>query len=252
MEPVGRAEHEEQPVAQHSDGSLTGLTRVPAKQVPEESEKSTVTSTAETPKGGSLASPTHPRGPSGTDVKGAGNNTETSQTVALAQSREETVPNQGTNVETSRSVSKGDPTPPDVKTQEPNPQTAQPPQDTQQSGSTPNDTTAGNTNTVHGEEGGPQSPQPSSSASPQANGTEGGGNSADATTNNSENTDPAAPNTPNNEESTSTTTTTTTTLPPELTNKKKGDADSSSSTSSSVWVRVPLLIVVTLACILVC
>ncbi|ORC83753.1 uncharacterized protein TM35_000581160 [Trypanosoma theileri] len=32
----------------------------------------------------------------------------------------------------------------------------------------------------------------------------------------------------------------------------KGDADSSSSISSSVWVRVPLLIVVTLACILVC
>ncbi|ORC84434.1 uncharacterized protein TM35_000451720 [Trypanosoma theileri] len=50
-----------------------------------------------------------------------------------------------------------------------------------------------------------------------------------------------------------TTTTTTTTLPPELTNNKKGDADSSSSSiSSSVWVRVPLLIVVTLACILVC
>ncbi|ORC84027.1 uncharacterized protein TM35_000511280 [Trypanosoma theileri] len=51
---------------------------------------------------------------------------------------------------------------------------------------------------------------------------------------------------------TDTTTTTTTTLPPELTNNKKGDADSSSSISSSVWVRVPLLIVVTLACILVC
>ncbi|ORC83964.1 uncharacterized protein TM35_000521080, partial [Trypanosoma theileri] len=45
---------------------------------------------------------------------------------------------------------------------------------------------------------------------------------------------------------------TTTTLPSELTNNKKGDADSSSSISSSVWVRVPLLIVVTLACILVC
>ncbi|ORC82222.1 uncharacterized protein TM35_000961010 [Trypanosoma theileri] len=54
-----------------------------------------------------------------------------------------------------------------------------------------------------------------------------------------------------NAEST-TTTTTTTTLPPELTNNKKGDADSSSSISSSVWVRVPLLIVVTMACILVC
>ncbi|ORC83686.1 uncharacterized protein TM35_000601170 [Trypanosoma theileri] len=58
--------------------------------------------------------------------------------------------------------------------------------------------------------------------------------------------------TTNNEEST-TTTTTTTTLPLELTNnKKKSDADSSSSISSSLWVRVPLLIVVTLACILVC
>ncbi|ORC83971.1 uncharacterized protein TM35_000521150 [Trypanosoma theileri] len=51
---------------------------------------------------------------------------------------------------------------------------------------------------------------------------------------------------------TTNTTTTTTTLPPELTNNKKGDADSSSSMSNSVWVRVPLLIVVTLACILVC
>ncbi|ORC83391.1 uncharacterized protein TM35_000731150 [Trypanosoma theileri] len=66
---------------------------------------------------------------------------------------------------------------------------------------------------------------------------------------NTANTDNA--NTPINEGST-TTTTTTTTLPPELTNNKKGDADSSSSISSSVWVRVPLLIVVTLACILVC
>ncbi|ORC83415.1 uncharacterized protein TM35_000721180 [Trypanosoma theileri] len=55
-----------------------------------------------------------------------------------------------------------------------------------------------------------------------------------------------------NTETTTSTTTTTTTLPPELTNNKKGDADSSSSISSSVWVRVPLLIVVTLACILVC
>ncbi|ORC90026.1 uncharacterized protein TM35_000102940 [Trypanosoma theileri] len=51
---------------------------------------------------------------------------------------------------------------------------------------------------------------------------------------------------------TTSTTTTTTTLPPESTNNKKGDADSSSSISSSVWVRVPLLIVFTLACILVC
>ncbi|ORC83793.1 uncharacterized protein TM35_000571210 [Trypanosoma theileri] len=56
----------------------------------------------------------------------------------------------------------------------------------------------------------------------------------------------ASPSTP------TTTTTTTTTLPPEPANNKKGDADSSSSISSSVWVRVPLLIVVTLACIHVC
>ncbi|ORC84228.1 uncharacterized protein TM35_000471230 [Trypanosoma theileri] len=48
------------------------------------------------------------------------------------------------------------------------------------------------------------------------------------------------------------TTTTKATLPPELTINKKGDTDSSSSISSSVWVRVALLIVVTLACILVC
>ncbi|ORC80670.1 uncharacterized protein TM35_001501000 [Trypanosoma theileri] len=53
-------------------------------------------------------------------------------------------------------------------------------------------------------------------------------------------------------ENTESTTTNSTTLPPELANNKKGDADSSSSISSSVWVRVPLLIVVTLACILVC
>ncbi|ORC92422.1 uncharacterized protein TM35_000031750 [Trypanosoma theileri] len=73
---------------------------------------------------------------------------------------------------------------------------------------------------------------------------------------NNANTDNSTP--PSKDESTTTattttTTTTTTTLPPELTNNKKGDADSSSSSiSSSVWVRVPLLIVVTLACILVC
>ncbi|ORC83755.1 uncharacterized protein TM35_000581180 [Trypanosoma theileri] len=55
-----------------------------------------------------------------------------------------------------------------------------------------------------------------------------------------------------NTDPTTTTTTTTTTLPPELTNNKKDDADSSSSIISFVWVRIPLLIVVTLACILVC
>ncbi|ORC84405.1 uncharacterized protein TM35_000451430 [Trypanosoma theileri] len=55
-----------------------------------------------------------------------------------------------------------------------------------------------------------------------------------------------------NTDTTTSTTTTTTTLPPLPANSQKGDADSSSSISSSVWVRVPLLIVVTLACILVC
>ncbi|ORC82237.1 uncharacterized protein TM35_000951020 [Trypanosoma theileri] len=71
-------------------------------------------------------------------------------------------------------------------------------------------------------------------------------------------TKPAEGGSPSNQEGdvgntdTTTTTTTTTTLPPELTNNKKGDADSSSSSiSSSMWVRVPLLIVITLACILV-
>ncbi|ORC84081.1 uncharacterized protein TM35_000501350 [Trypanosoma theileri] len=94
----------------------------------------------------------------------------------------------------------------------------------------------------------------SSGENESASNPSAGGN-ADATPNNSPNTNPDTSNAPNNEESTSTTTTTTTTtttVPPELTNNKKGDADSSSSISSSVWVRVPLLIVVTLACILVC
>ncbi|ORC84268.1 uncharacterized protein TM35_000471630, partial [Trypanosoma theileri] len=65
-------------------------------------------------------------------------------------------------------------------------------------------------------------------------------------------------NTTSNEESISTTTTTNT-IPPitgisnnTIMPNVKSDADSSSSISSSVWVRVPLLIVVTLACILVC
>ncbi|ORC84034.1 uncharacterized protein TM35_000511350 [Trypanosoma theileri] len=70
---------------------------------------------------------------------------------------------------------------------------------------------------------------------------------------NSTSTNSETSTTASEEESTTTaTTTTTTTLPPETANNKKGDADSSSSISSSVWVRVPLLIVVTLACILVC
>ncbi|ORC84020.1 uncharacterized protein TM35_000511210 [Trypanosoma theileri] len=73
------------------------------------------------------------------------------------------------------------------------------------------------------------------------------------------NTDSVTLNITSNEESISTTTTTTNTIPPlpgisnnTIMPNVKGDADSSSSISSSVWVRVPLLIVVTLACILVC
>ncbi|ORC84021.1 uncharacterized protein TM35_000511220 [Trypanosoma theileri] len=101
-------------------------------------------------------------------------------------------------------------------------------------------------------EGAPSPTTPSSSSSATA--SDGGSNPTstenDNTSSTSESTTNTA-NTTNNEEST-TTTTTTTTLPPELTNNKKGDADSSSSISSSVWIRVPLLIVITLACILVC
>ncbi|ORC84540.1 uncharacterized protein TM35_000431080 [Trypanosoma theileri] len=94
---------------------------------------------------------------------------------------------------------------------------------------------------------------------PSTNGltTTGGGENSSAATNENDPSSAGTANsgdetTTNNEESTSISTTTTTTLPPELTNNKKGDADSSSSINSSVWVRVPLLIVVTLACILVC
>ncbi|ORC83819.1 uncharacterized protein TM35_000561170 [Trypanosoma theileri] len=81
-----------------------------------------------------------------------------------------------------------------------------------------------------------------SQVAPNTDESQGTGNKQSTTTSDTTNT----PNT--NEEST---TTTTTTLPPESTNNKKGDADSSSMISS-VWVRVALLIVVTLACILVC
>ncbi|ORC84258.1 uncharacterized protein TM35_000471530 [Trypanosoma theileri] len=75
------------------------------------------------------------------------------------------------------------------------------------------------------------------------------------------NTDSVTLNITSNQESISTTTTTTNTntIPPvpgisndTIMPNVKGDADSSSSISSSVWVRVPLLIMVTLACILVC
>ncbi|ORC84367.1 uncharacterized protein TM35_000451050 [Trypanosoma theileri] len=126
------------------------------------------------------------------------------------------------------------------------------PQQPQQTGDTSNDSSAVNTSAASGEGTGAQS-SPTSAPS-QTDGTAEGGNSTETSTNNSANTTSESDNTSTNEESTTTTstTTTTTTLPPELTNNKKGDADSSSSISSSVWVRVPLLIVVTLACILVC
>ncbi|ORC83785.1 uncharacterized protein TM35_000571130 [Trypanosoma theileri] len=87
-------------------------------------------------------------------------------------------------------------------------------------------------------------PETSSNTSPSQNAGESGAAETGPT---------STPNEGGNTDTTTTnTTTTTTTLPPELTNNKKGDADSSSSISSSVWVRVPLLIVVTLSCILVC
>ncbi|ORC84392.1 uncharacterized protein TM35_000451300 [Trypanosoma theileri] len=117
-------------------------------------------------------------------------------------------------------------------------------QQPQQTGDTSNDSSVGNTSAASGEGTAAQSSP--TSASSQTDGTADGGNSTETTTNTSASTNPETDNT-----STTTTTTTTTTLPPELTNNKKGDADSSSSISSSVWVRVPLLIVVTLACILV-
>ncbi|ORC92425.1 uncharacterized protein TM35_000031780, partial [Trypanosoma theileri] len=122
------------------------------------------------------------------------------------------------------------------------------PQQPQQTGDTSNDSSAVNTSAASGEGTGAQS-SPTSESS-QTDGTAEGGNSAETSTNNSASTNPETDNTPTNEGSTATTTTTT--IPPELTNNKKVDTDSSSSISSSVWVRVPLLIVVTLACILVC
>ncbi|ORC80673.1 uncharacterized protein TM35_001501030 [Trypanosoma theileri] len=82
---------------------------------------------------------------------------------------------------------------------------------------------------------------------------------ASAEGNTTANTTSVTLNTNSHEESISTSPTTTNTIPtiPGISNNNimpnvKGDADSSSSISSSVWVRVPLLIVVTLACILVC
>ncbi|ORC83586.1 uncharacterized protein TM35_000641180 [Trypanosoma theileri] len=112
----------------------------------------------------------------------------------------------------------------DTSTQHPTPDT--PPADT-----TPSDPHSGDSNPLKN-----TSTEPNSTTDNVTTSEESAGTNDDTT----------------NAVSESTTTTTTTTLPPELTNNKKGDADSSSSISSSVWVRVPLLIVVTLACILVC
>ncbi|ORC84221.1 uncharacterized protein TM35_000471160 [Trypanosoma theileri] len=103
----------------------------------------------------------------------------------------------------------------------------------------------------------PTSPSPESSDTETANGS---GTANDGGSSTPAGSEPS--NNPSDEESTTSTTTTTTTtntIPtlPGISNNTimpnvKGDADSSSSISSSVWMRVPLLIVVTLACILVC
>ncbi|ORC84030.1 uncharacterized protein TM35_000511310 [Trypanosoma theileri] len=102
----------------------------------------------------------------------------------------------------------------------------------------------------------PTSPSPESSDTETANGSGTANDGGSSTPAGSE-----SSNNPTDEESTITTTTTNTTntipIVPVISNNTimpnvKGDADSSSSISSSVWVRVPLLIVVTLACILVC
>ncbi|ORC83647.1 uncharacterized protein TM35_000621210, partial [Trypanosoma theileri] len=98
---------------------------------------------------------------------------------------------------------------------------------------------------------GSETEQPSSSNT-SATGSDVGSNAATTEngTSSAESESPSIQESAGNTDTDTTTTTTTTTLPPELTNNKKGDADSSSSISSSVWVRVPLLIVVTLSCIL--
>ncbi|ORC83628.1 uncharacterized protein TM35_000621020 [Trypanosoma theileri] len=97
--------------------------------------------------------------------------------------------------------------------------------------------------TTDGEQTSANAPQNTSEASSTTSATPIASESGDAQNESTSTQEGTADNT--------VTTTTTTTLPPEPTNNKKGDADSS-SISSSVWVRVPLLIVVTLACILVC
>ncbi|ORC83142.1 uncharacterized protein TM35_000771040 [Trypanosoma theileri] len=101
---------------------------------------------------------------------------------------------------------------------------------------TPNTESVAQTTAQSQEDNGTQSSVADTAGTPASPSPEGNANTADDTTTQNEGS-----------------TTATTTLPPEPAISKKGDADSSSSIiSSSVWVRVPLLIVVTLACILVC
>ncbi|ORC80672.1 uncharacterized protein TM35_001501020 [Trypanosoma theileri] len=94
--------------------------------------------------------------------------------------------------------------------------------------------------------------QPSSSSSNKPDTGNAGESETTLTENGTASTERESTNNQEGVESNTDNTTTLTTLPPELTNSKKGDGDSSSSISSSVWVRVPLLIVVTLSCILLC
>ncbi|ORC84236.1 uncharacterized protein TM35_000471310, partial [Trypanosoma theileri] len=106
--------------------------------------------------------------------------------------------------------------------------TTTPTEDTTSSGEGGSNNTSSQTQSENANEGGDSNSSNQTTASADTTGTEGSQENGNA------------------DSTTTTTTTTTTTLPPELTNNKKGDADSSSSISSSVWVRVPLLIVVTL------
>ncbi|ORC84365.1 uncharacterized protein TM35_000451030 [Trypanosoma theileri] len=103
-----------------------------------------------------------------------------------------------------------------------------------------------------GSKQGSETAQPSSSSNNSATGSDVGSGAATPENGTSSAGTEATSNQEGAGNADTDTTTTTTTLPPELTNNKKGDADSSSSISSSVWVRVLLLIVVTLSCILVC
>ncbi|ORC82229.1 uncharacterized protein TM35_000961080 [Trypanosoma theileri] len=112
---------------------------------------------------------------------------------------------------------------------------------------TTSSTPAGGISTASAGEAAQTSPSPGNSATESNSGSNSATTEKGSTSERSESPINQEGNVGNTE-----TTTTTTTLPPEPANNKKGDADSSSIISSSVWMRVPLLIVVTLACILVC